>query len=58
MLDARTIQHMYQAWRQGNDQYVRDWYNFVEFAAKQCNTTGDVVMRELQKHSWFERGER
>jgi hypothetical protein len=49
---------MYQAWMQGNDQYVRDWYNFVEFAAKQCNTTGDVVMRELQKHSWFERGER
>lgn len=57
MLDSRSLQHMYQAWMQGNDQYVRDWYNFVEFAARQCNTTGDTVMRELQKYSWFRWGE-
>ena len=56
MLDARTLQHMYQAWMQGNDQYVRDWYNFVEFAARHCNTTGDNVMRELQKYYWFKKG--
>ena len=58
MLDSRTLQHMYQAWMQGNDRYVRDWYLFVEYVAKQCNTTGDAVMRELQKYSWFEWGDK
>jgi hypothetical protein len=47
---------MYQAWMQGNDHYVRDWYSFVEFAARQCGTTGDIVMRELQKYYWFKKG--
>lgn len=57
MLDSRTLQHMYQAWQQGQDDYVRDWYAFVEFAARQCNTTGDIVMRELQKYYWFKKGD-
>jgi hypothetical protein len=48
---------MYQAWMQGNEQYARDWYSFVEFAARQCNTTGDVVMKELQKYYWFKWGD-
>ena len=56
MIDPRTLQHMYQAWQQGNENYARDWYNFVEFAARQCNTTGDLVMRELQKYYWFKKG--
>jgi hypothetical protein len=51
------LQKMYQAWMQGNQNYVRDWSNFVEWAAKWNNTTGDVIMRELQKYSWFEKGE-
>ena len=57
MLDSRSLQHMYQAWIQGNENYVRDWYAFVEFAARQCGTTGDVVMKELQKYYWFKRGD-
>jgi len=51
------LQRMYQAWMQGNQNYVRDWANFVEWAAKWNNTTGDVIMRELQKYHWFEKGE-
>jgi hypothetical protein len=51
------LQKMYQAWMQGNQNYVRDWSNFVEWAAKWNNTTGDVIMRELQKYSWFEKGD-
>jgi hypothetical protein len=51
------LQKMYQAWMQGNQNYVRDWSNFVEWAAKWNNTTGDVIMRELQKYFWFEKGE-
>jgi len=56
MLDSRSLQHMYQAWMQGQDDYARDWYSFVEFAARQCGTTGDIVMRELQKYYWFKKG--
>ena len=57
MLDSRTLQHMYQAWSQGQEDYVRDWCKFVEFAARQCNTTSDQVMKELQKYYWFRRGD-
>ena len=57
-MDTRTLQHMYQAWMQGQENYVRDWYDFVEWAAKMNNTTGDAVMRILQTCHWFEKGER
>ena len=51
------LQRMYQAWMQGNEHYIRDWANFVEWAAKWNQTTGDAVMRELQKYQWFRWGE-
>jgi hypothetical protein len=51
------LQRMYQAWMQGNQNYIRDWAVFVEQAARWNNTTGDVIMRELQKYHWFEKGE-
>lgn len=41
---------------QGNEHYIRDWANFVECAAKWNNTTGDVIMKELQKVHWFKQG--
>ena len=49
-----NLQHMYQAWRQGNENYVRDWAFFVEWAAIQNNTTTDIIMKDLQQYSWFE----
>ena len=52
------LQKMYQAWMQGNDHYIRDWVSFVEQAARWQNTTGDVIMRELQKYTWFEWGDK
>jgi hypothetical protein len=52
-----NLHHMYQAWQQGNDNYVRDWVEFVEFAARQNNTTTDAIIRELQKHYWFTKPE-
>jgi hypothetical protein len=51
--NEQELLKMYQAWQQDNDHYVRDWSFFVEYAAKWCNTTGDVIMRELQKYYWF-----
>ena len=50
-----NLQHMYQAWQQGNDRYVQDWANFVEWAAKLNNTSNDNIMRELQTCRWFKR---
>lgn len=47
------LQRMYQAWQQGNENYVRDWADFVEYAAKWNKTSGDEIMRQLQKYYWF-----
>ena len=57
MMNSDELHKMYQAWQQGNEHYVRDWANFVEWAARWNQTTGDVVMRELQKHYWFKRSD-
>ena len=51
------LHKMYQAWQQGNEHYIRDWANFVESAARWNNTTGDVIMKELQKYYWFKKGD-
>jgi hypothetical protein len=53
MMGETELFKMYQAWMQGNDHYVRDWSYFVEYAAKWNQTTGDVVMKQLQKYYWF-----
>jgi hypothetical protein len=56
-MNERDLHHMYQAWMQGNEHHVRDWADFVEWAAKWHNTTGDAIMRVLQRTYWFKRGE-
>jgi hypothetical protein len=55
MMNSNELFKMYQAWQQGNENYVRDWVNFVEWAAKWNQTTCDEIMKELQKHYWFKR---
>jgi hypothetical protein len=54
MFDARHLESIYQQWIQGNEAYIHRWAEFVEMIAKMNNVSGDVVMRELQKHRWFE----
>ena len=51
------LQKMYQAWQQGNENYARDWADFVEWAARWYQTTGDAIVRELQKHYWFQKSD-
>lgn len=53
MINSTELQKLYQAWQQGNDHYVEDWSYFVEWAARSLGTSGDAVLRELQKHYWF-----
>jgi hypothetical protein len=57
MIDMRSLEVMYQQWIQGNDAYVRRWVDFVELAAREYATTGDQIMKELQKCTWFRKGE-
>ena len=57
MLSETELRRMYHIWQQGDEYYVYHWIEFVEHAAKQFNTTGDEVMRILQKCYWFRKGE-
>jgi hypothetical protein len=57
MMNEQQLYQMYQAWQQDQENYVRDWCDFVEWAAKWNRTTGDQVMKILQTTYWFERPE-
>lgn len=52
------IQKHYQQWCDGNEEYRRRWYDFVELAAKDNNTTVESMMNELKQQRWFEWGDR
>jgi len=55
MMVESELRHMYQAWQQGQDNYIYDWYRFVEWAATWNKSTPDAVMQVLQRYRWFER---
>ena len=42
---------------QGNENYIRDWYNFVEWAAHWNGTTVERTLEELSKYKWFKKGD-
>jgi hypothetical protein len=52
-MNESTLQHIYQSWQQGNENYARDWSFFVEYVAKEFDKPADEVIRHLQKYSWF-----
>jgi hypothetical protein len=56
-MNERQLFQMYQSWQQGQEDYIRDWCDFVEWAAKWNQTTGDHVMRILQTTYWFKQPE-
>ena len=53
MISEYQLQHMHQAWQQGNENSQLDWSYFVEYAAKQLNTSGDKIVQVLQRCHWF-----
>lgn len=55
MMNGNELQRVYQAWQQGNEHYVRDWYYFAQWAANLNNTTTEAVLIELQKYNWFKK---
>ncbi len=44
---------MYQAWQQGNEDYMYRYMDFAKFAAGHNNMTADAMLWELQKYHWF-----
>ena len=57
MVDQHQLEIMYQQWIQGMNDYAYRWIDFVEMAAKVNGTTADQIMRELQKCTWFIKGD-
>ena len=51
------LQKMYQAWQQGNENYVCDWYAFVEYAANWNRETAEKTLEQLSKCRWFKKGD-
>jgi len=51
------LQKMYQAWQQGNENYVRDWYSFVEYASRWNRETIEQTLEQLNKCRWFKKGD-
>jgi hypothetical protein len=49
----KHLHHMYQAWRQGNEDYLYRYMDFAEFVASQHNICVDAAIGELQKYYWF-----
>jgi len=52
---TQSLQHMYQAWQQGNPDYIQDWYRFVQLATKWLGVNEDEIMQTLSKCRWFHR---
>jgi len=57
LVDQHQLEIMYQQWIQGMNDYAYRWIDFVEMAAKVNGTTADQIMRELQKCTWFIKGD-
>jgi len=51
------LHHMYQAWQQGNEDYMYRYMDFAKFAAGHNNMTVDAMILELQKYHWFKKHE-
>ena len=50
------LYRMYQAWQQGNDDYIRDWARFVEWAASWNGSNSERILVSLEKCKWFRKG--
>jgi len=53
MINARHLETMYQQWTQGRDDWPLAWVEFVALAARECNESEVDIIKELQKHCWF-----
>ena len=57
MTDLRLLQQVYQQWSDGQSNLAARAVDFVELASRITGTPPDRLMRDLQRCSWFQRGE-
>lgn len=51
-MDSRQLQHMYQAWIQGNTDYIGDWQKFAVWAASFNINTAEEILEHLKNCHW------
>ena len=49
----RNLEHIYQQWRQGNDDYIVRYMEFVEMVARINNISTDASLILLENTYWF-----
>jgi hypothetical protein len=53
MMSENELLRMYHAWQQGNEEYTKQWMNFVEWAANWNKTNNEEMINQLLKYRWF-----
>ena len=53
MMFHSELEKMYQAWQQGNSQFVHDWAYFVQYAARWNKVSYEEMLQVLQQCKWF-----
>jgi len=53
MMFNNELERMYQAWQQGNNQFVYDWAHFVHYAARWNKVSDEEMLHFLQQCKWF-----
>ena len=54
-MNGNELQRVYQAWQQGNEHYVKDWFYFAQYAARINNTNTEIMLKTLEKYYWFKK---
>jgi hypothetical protein len=54
-MDSRILQHIFQAWSQGNDECMSPalMNRFIEHAANRTGASKDDIRRTLAESKWF-----
>jgi hypothetical protein len=53
-MQERLLHHIYQAWQQGNENYVIEYKEFVIYSSKQMNMSFDEMLDLLKRYKWFQ----
>jgi hypothetical protein len=52
-MDNWFLQHMYQQWQQGQNDYEKRVEDFVKMAAHYNDITTDQMIKILKQYPWF-----
>lgn len=52
-MNQYQLKEMFHIWIQGRDYDERNWIDFVEHVSKTLGYRQDIIMKELQKATWF-----